>query len=83
MNICSNFHVDICMLNKILMLANFGPENWSRILGIGPGFYSFPSLIIFVITLMGKKELVALLSIYVVLVSCVVWLFLAVSWACL
>ena len=24
------------------MLANFGPENWFRVSGIGPGFYSFP-----------------------------------------
>ena len=38
MNICSNFHADICMLNIILMLANFGPENWYGVLGIGPGF---------------------------------------------
>ena len=39
---CSNIHDDICMLNIVLMLANFGSENWSRIPGIGPGFYSFP-----------------------------------------
>ena len=42
MNICSNFHADIRMLNMILMLANFGPKNWFWVPGIGPGFYSFP-----------------------------------------
>ena len=41
MNTCTNFHADICVLNIILKLANFGPENWSRVPGIDPGFYSF------------------------------------------
>ena len=35
MNMCSNFRSDICMLNIILMLVNFGPENWSRVPGVG------------------------------------------------
>ena len=26
------------------MLANFGPGIWSRVSGVGPGFYSFPLL---------------------------------------
>ena len=42
MNIYSNLHADICMSNLILILANFGPENWSWVPGIGPGIYSFP-----------------------------------------
>ena len=42
MNIYSYFHADICMSNIILILANFGPENWSRVPDICPGFYSFP-----------------------------------------
>ena len=32
------------MLNTILMLANFCLEIWSRVSGVGPGFYSFPLL---------------------------------------
>ena len=40
----SNFKVDICILNTILMLANFGPGIRSRVSGVGPGFYSFPLL---------------------------------------
>ena len=28
----SNFQADICMLNIILMLANFGPKSWSLLL---------------------------------------------------
>ena len=30
MNVGSNFYAYICMLNIILMLVNFGPENLSR-----------------------------------------------------
>ena len=45
MNIWSNFLVDICIQNTILMLANFGTGIWSRVPGIGPGFYSFPKMI--------------------------------------
>ena len=33
MNICSSVHADTCLLNIILMLANFGP-------GIDPGFHA-------------------------------------------
>ena len=32
MNVGSNFYAYICMLNIILMLVNFGPENLSRVL---------------------------------------------------
>ena len=32
MNVGSNFYAYICMLNIILMLVNFGPENLSRAL---------------------------------------------------
>ena len=43
----SNFQVDICILNTILMLANFGPGIGSRVLGIGSGFYSSPKIIFY------------------------------------
>ena len=38
MNICSNFHADICMLNIILMLANFGPRFGPGSHALGPVF---------------------------------------------
>ena len=51
MNICSNFHAYICMLNIIFMLANFCPENCPGSQVMIPafipyrtGFYSFPLL---------------------------------------
>ena len=34
--------VNISILNTILMLANFGPGIWSRVPGVGLGFYSLP-----------------------------------------
>ena len=40
-------------------------------------------LLSFAIILMGKKELVALLSLSSLCLVIVVWLFLAVQWACL
>ena len=45
MNTWSNFQVDICISYTILMLANFGPGIWSRVPGVGPGFYSFPQYV--------------------------------------
>ena len=54
MNICTNFHADIFMLNIILKLANFGPENWSRVPGIGLGFYSF--LVEWLVDLGNRKK---------------------------
>ena len=36
MNICYNFYADICMLIIILMLANFGHDNWSWVPGVVP-----------------------------------------------
>ena len=42
MNVCSNFYAYMGMLNIILMLVNFGSENWSRAQGVGPDFYTFP-----------------------------------------
>ena len=47
MDMCSNFHADICMLNICFMLVNFGPENWSRVLDVGADFYSVPFRSIF------------------------------------
>ena len=46
-----------------------------------PGFMSI--LLIFAIILIGKRELVALLSLFSWCLVMVVWLFLAVRWVCL
>ena len=50
MNVCSNFYAYMCMLNIILMLVNFGSENWSQAQGVGPDFYTFPDVVVVVVS---------------------------------
>ena len=40
--IYSKFQLDTCMFDSNILLTKFGPGFWSRISGVGPGFYSFP-----------------------------------------
>ena len=41
--IWSKFQLDTCMFDSNILLTKFGPGFWSRISGVGPGFYSFPT----------------------------------------
>ena len=38
----SKFQLDTCMFDSNILLIKFGRGFWSRVLGVGPGFYSFP-----------------------------------------
>ena len=40
--IWSKFQLDTCMFDNNILLTKFGPGFWSRVPGVGPGFYSFP-----------------------------------------
>ena len=40
--IWSKFQLDTCMFDSNILLTKFGPGFWSRVPGVGPGFYSFP-----------------------------------------
>ena len=40
--IWSKFQLDTCMFDGNILLTKFGPGFWSRVPGVGPGFYSFP-----------------------------------------
>ena len=40
--IWSKFQRDTCMFDSNILLTKFGPGFWSRVPGVGPGFYSFP-----------------------------------------
>ena len=40
--IWSEFQLDTCMFDSNILLTKFGPGFWSRVPGVGPGFYSFP-----------------------------------------
>ena len=40
--IWSKFQRDTCMFNSNILLTKFGPGFWSRVPGVGSGFYSFP-----------------------------------------
>ena len=44
--IWSKFQIDTCMFDSNILLTKFGPGFWSRVPGIGPGFYSFPGVIL-------------------------------------
>ena len=40
--IWSKFQLDTWMFDSNILLTIFGPGFWSRLPGVGPGFYSFP-----------------------------------------
>ena len=41
--IWSKFQLDTCMFDSNILLTKFGSGFWSRVPGVGFGFYSFPS----------------------------------------
>ena len=45
--ISSKFQRDTYMFDSNILLTKFGPGFWSRVPGVGPGFYSFPKIIYF------------------------------------
>ena len=42
--IWSKFQLDTCMFDSNILLTKFGPGFWSRVPGVGPGFYSFSGI---------------------------------------
>ena len=41
--IWSKFQLNTCMFDSNILLTKFGPGFWSRVPGVSPGFYSFPT----------------------------------------